>query len=678
MTDTRELRINVIGDNRKLTKTLKDTETKTNAFAKRLEAAAAGGALASRGGAAGGLASSAALLRGGGIALGAGIAARQVQLLTTSASDLNEQLTKSQQVFGDSSASVEKWSKTTAKSMGISRTAALEATGTFGNLFATVKIAPAAAAQMSQALVTLAADLASFNNANPTDVLDALRSGLIGEAEPLRRFGVLLSETRVQQVAMANTGKTNAKALTDQEKALARYQIILKDTVKAQGDFARTSEGLANQQRKLKAQTDDLKVSLGKGLLPVMTEMTKLMTEGVGAAALFGEKLGKVGVTGERIGFVIKDSLVSAIPVIGQAHKATQLWNLAFGQTEQKIFDVTAAAKAFGDAFGVAALQASDAANKAASVPAFGQPGFKPGKAPAVPLGPSVEKRNTIIDQGISRAAFRAQSDDAAKELAGLKEIEAMIVARIAVTNDITRKLKLEDDLITVQRQQQDARDRIQASAEQRLADQKQARLDKRQAAEEKRLKAAQARATRIAQITARQFKQLGLNAEGDQPTPGVANLKKRVATFADAVKGSFLDTSKTKAQLARFRKVLEESLVPKDVRAKMDELLRDLNAKLNANAKKGPLTKTRQLNADRIIDGLGLSRDEARSLKARLSHFNSGGVALAGSGGSSSPIVVHSNLYIDGSKVATSTTKHQQKRRRRNPQQTRGRNGGV
>src|SRR6185503_16100794 len=89
------------------------------------------------------------------------------------------------------------------------------------------------------------------------------RSGLIGEAEPLRRYGVLLSETRVQQVAMANSGKASARELTNQEKALARYQIILEDTIPAQGDFADTSGGLANQQRIAAAEAQNLAAAVG-------------------------------------------------------------------------------------------------------------------------------------------------------------------------------------------------------------------------------------------------------------------------------------------------------------------------------------------------------------------------------------------------------------------------------
>jgi hypothetical protein len=167
--------------------------------------------------------------------------------------------------------------------------------------------------------------------------------------------------------------------------------------------------------------------------------------------------------------------------------------------------------------------------------------------------------------------------------------------------------------------------------------------------------------------LTALTDRQLG---ELDAPTPGLANLRKRLGTFTQAFKGTFLDTSATEAQLKRFRKVLAEGLVPDEVRQKFAGLLSDLEQQLKDHT--GKQTKTTSLSADRILAGIGLSQNEQRALTARLSHFNSAGVALAGAG---APIVVHttSNLIVDGKVMATTTTKHQQKTDRRNPPQKRG-----
>src|SRR4030095_5137780 len=102
-------------------------------------------------------------LRTGAFVGGAALTATAVGIkkVTDSASDLNEQITKNQQVFGSSAAAVEAWSRTTAKRMGVSQSAALEATGTFGTLFTAIGIGGKPAADMSRNLVKLAADLAS-------------------------------------------------------------------------------------------------------------------------------------------------------------------------------------------------------------------------------------------------------------------------------------------------------------------------------------------------------------------------------------------------------------------------------------------------------------------------------------------------------------------------------------
>jgi hypothetical protein len=187
------------------------------------------------------------------------------------ASSLNESLSKSQVVFGQHAAQVESWSQTTADALGISQQAALEAVGTYGNLFQALGLTQQAAAEMSPELVGLAADLASFNNQNPEEVLNALRAGLTGEAEPLKRFGIALRAADVDARALA-MGLIDANgAVTEAGRIMARYQIIMEQTSLAQGDFARTAEGAANSQRIMKARLDDALASLGQHLLPIYT-----------------------------------------------------------------------------------------------------------------------------------------------------------------------------------------------------------------------------------------------------------------------------------------------------------------------------------------------------------------------------------------------------------------------
>lgn len=249
------------------------------------------------------------------------------------ASDLGESMSKVNVVFGESGGVIRDFAKGSAANLGISEQGALEAAGTFGNLFRALGLGVGPAADMSTSLVTLAADLASFNNANPEDVLLALRSGLLGEAEPLRQFGVSLSAARIEAEALSSglvkpiagmdaiktaslnvevaakaaaaatkehgkesiearkandaLGKAEEKLaaatkgkvpeLTAAQKAQAAYNVIQKDTALAQGDFARTSDGLANQQRILSAEFENVKASIGTALLPIMQKVVTVV-----------------------------------------------------------------------------------------------------------------------------------------------------------------------------------------------------------------------------------------------------------------------------------------------------------------------------------------------------------------------------------------------------------------
>lgn len=194
------------------------------------------------------------------------------------ASDIGESQSKVNVVFGKSAAVVEDLGERSAKSLGISKAAALEAAGTFGNLFVSLKLPQAEAAKMSTRMIELAADMASFNNASPEEALEALRSGLVGEAEPLRRFGVNLNDATLRQKALELGLISSTKnALDPAVKAQATYALVLEQTKTAQGDFARTSGGLANSQRILKAEFTDLQGELGQKLLPAAVEVTHVL-----------------------------------------------------------------------------------------------------------------------------------------------------------------------------------------------------------------------------------------------------------------------------------------------------------------------------------------------------------------------------------------------------------------
>lgn len=200
-------------------------------------------------------------------------------LAIKSASDMNETVSKSNVIFGDLAGSVQDFTGSAATNLGMSQQAALEAASTFGNLFVSMGSGQQPAADMSTGLVQLAADLASFNNLDPAEVLEKLRSGMVGEVEPLRSLGVNLTQAAVEAKAMemglvgANGEISNSALLT------ARYALIMEQTKTAQGDFARTSDGLANSTRIAKAQLGDMAAQIGTQLLPIAIQLVGVVRE---------------------------------------------------------------------------------------------------------------------------------------------------------------------------------------------------------------------------------------------------------------------------------------------------------------------------------------------------------------------------------------------------------------
>lgn len=185
---------------------------------------------------------------------------------------IGEEASKSNVIFGDSAAAVREFADA-ASSIGLSTRDALGASAQFGNLFTAIGLSKDRAAELSIELTKLGSDLASFNNTTTDEALQALGAALRGEAEPIRRYGVLLNEATLKQVAFQR-GLTDSLdgALDPATKAQAAYFAILKQTQNAQGDFLRTSDSLANQQRILSAEFKNVSASIGDSLQPVFAQ----------------------------------------------------------------------------------------------------------------------------------------------------------------------------------------------------------------------------------------------------------------------------------------------------------------------------------------------------------------------------------------------------------------------
>jgi hypothetical protein len=199
----------------------------------------------------------------------------------TGASSLNETLDKTGIVFGKSAAQVIAQAEAMSKAFGLSRPQMLDAASVFGLMAKGAGLSQEEAAGFSNQLVKLAADAVSFYDV-PMDVaLEKIRSGLSGEAEPLRAFGVFLSDAAVKAEAARMGLGALGRELTEGEKILARQALITKQLADANGNLEQTAGSAANQMRKVAGQYQRIQEDIGLAILPGVVKGTKAATEGL-------------------------------------------------------------------------------------------------------------------------------------------------------------------------------------------------------------------------------------------------------------------------------------------------------------------------------------------------------------------------------------------------------------
>jgi len=224
---SRTLELKLVGNARNLNDTLRGTEAKVKTFGDKMDAFGRKAAAAF------------AVAKGAAVAFAGKLAVDAIK----AASDLNEEVSKSEVIFGDAAGAVRDFAEGAARSLGQSRTQALEAASQFGIFGKSAGLQGPALSEFSTRLVGLASDLASFNNASPEETIFAIGAALRGESEPIRKYGVLLNDATLKARAMEMGLYDGSGALEQQARILAAFEEVLAQTGDAQGDFARTSDG---------------------------------------------------------------------------------------------------------------------------------------------------------------------------------------------------------------------------------------------------------------------------------------------------------------------------------------------------------------------------------------------------------------------------------------------------
>lgn len=190
------------------------------------------------------------------------------------ASDLQEVQNVVDVTFGDSARQIQTWSEAAGKQYGLTETQAKRYASTIGSMLKSQGVAHEQMLSMSKDLAGLAADMASFYNLDFDTAFEKIRSGISGETEPLKQLGINMSVANLEAFALEQGITKSYAAMSQGEQTLLRYQYLMKATADAQGDFARTSDGMANASRRVTASLDTIKTKGGALLLQVIEPLT--------------------------------------------------------------------------------------------------------------------------------------------------------------------------------------------------------------------------------------------------------------------------------------------------------------------------------------------------------------------------------------------------------------------
>ena len=191
-------------------------------------------------------------------------------------SDLQETINKVDVSFGSQSATVKEWAKTSIKSMGLAQQSALDATALFGDMGTGMGQTQVEASKMSMGLTQLGADMSSFKNVSFERAQTALAGIYTGETEALKGLGIVMTQTNLEEFARAKGINKSMSEMSQAELVQLRYAYVMDKTKNAQGDFARTSDGLANSTRMTKERMKELSAQLGEKLAPIWNKLLEV------------------------------------------------------------------------------------------------------------------------------------------------------------------------------------------------------------------------------------------------------------------------------------------------------------------------------------------------------------------------------------------------------------------
>lgn len=216
--------------------------------------------------------------------------------------DISSSLTEVENVvrttFGNYEKLIQDFSKTSIQDFGMSELTAKQVASRFQAMGTAMGFSQGKMADMSLQLTKLTADMASFYDMEQSDVARNLQAVFTGETEPLRKYGLDLTQATLKEWAMKQGIDADISSMTQAEKTMLRYQYVMANTAAAQGDFARTSDTWANQIRILKQSFEQLAAIIGGALInafkPFVRTLNAVMQKVIAFATTVTNALGSI------------------------------------------------------------------------------------------------------------------------------------------------------------------------------------------------------------------------------------------------------------------------------------------------------------------------------------------------------------------------------------------------
>lgn len=164
-----------------------------------------------------------------------------------------------------------------SSSLGVATSSAQQMIGLFGDLAMGYGQTQTAALEFADQAVKTGLDIISFKNltGDTTELLQSMASGLAGNFENFRKWGIIVTQTEIKQ----RLAKKGLDKLTGSAYQYAKVQetlaIVQEKSKNATGDMAKTLESTENINRRLGEANKELLESMGSGINEILNPVKK-------------------------------------------------------------------------------------------------------------------------------------------------------------------------------------------------------------------------------------------------------------------------------------------------------------------------------------------------------------------------------------------------------------------